>query len=113
MPDISSLDEHLESLKESGSSSKTEASKGSKSALARVGIALCRNSGTRSENMFYILMMGCCIGMILGTIENPWWLRQAEAPAVWYAFGTVLACTVKLLVLRMMIEYAKLGRLAD
>ena len=76
--------------------------------LVRVGQRLCRNSGTRSENFFYIFLMGCCIGMILGTVKNPWWMQGERAPAVWYAFGTVLMCAAKLLIIRVMIEFSEL-----
>ena len=60
------------------------------------------SSGTRSETLFFIFVMGVTIGLIGRTFYDPFWLQSPEAIYVHFGMSIVMACSAKLIALRVM-----------
>lgn len=59
------------------------------------------SSGTRSETLFFIFVMGATIGLMSRTLYDPFWIQSPEAVYVHFGMSMVMICSVKLIALRV------------
>lgn len=62
-------------------------------------------SATRSEIFFAIYCLGILIGIVVGTINDPYWMRHENAIFVMYGVSITQICIAKYIAIKIMIAW--------